>query len=81
MRKFIITSEMRDLEAQVARGEISYSRMIELINEKADKWHEDKVKKISSNTFVSRCKTFFLKITYPIYFVLWLFWQWFTDEK
>ncbi len=44
MRKFIITAELRDLEKQVAMEEISYSRMIELLNEMADKWHEEKLK-------------------------------------
>lgn len=34
-RKFIITAELRDLESQVAREEISYNRMIEILNEKA----------------------------------------------
>jgi len=36
MRKFIITAELRDLEKQVSLGEISYSRMIEILNEKAE---------------------------------------------
>lgn len=37
-RKFIITAEMRDLEQRVAKGEISYSRMIEILCEKADEY-------------------------------------------
>lgn len=40
MDKFIITAEMRDLENQVSLGEISYSRMIEILNEKAYGWHK-----------------------------------------
>lgn len=36
--KFIIKAELRALEKRVSSGEISYSRMIELLNEKADKW-------------------------------------------
>jgi len=47
MRKFIITAELRDLEKQVSLGEISYSRMIEILNERADKWHEDKVNELN----------------------------------
>ena len=47
MEKFIITAELRDLEKQVSLGEISYSRMIELLNEKADRWHERKVNKLN----------------------------------
>jgi len=38
---------MRDLEKQVSLEEISYSRMIELLNEKADKWHESKVNELN----------------------------------
>ncbi|MEI6022026.1 MAG: hypothetical protein WCR21_12945 [Bacteroidota bacterium] len=37
-RKFIITAEMRDLEKQVNLAEISYSRMIEILCEKADEY-------------------------------------------
>ena len=37
-RKFLITAEMRDLEKQVALGEISYGRMIEILCDKADKY-------------------------------------------
>ncbi len=36
MRKLLIVAEMRALEKQVNLGEISYSRMIEIINEKAE---------------------------------------------
>lgn len=34
MEKLLRTAEMRDLEKQVTKGEISYSRMVEIINEK-----------------------------------------------
>lgn len=37
-KKFIITAELRALEIQVAKGEISYSRMVEILNEKAEKY-------------------------------------------
>lgn len=30
----LIVAEMRDLESQVSKGEISYSRMVEIINQK-----------------------------------------------
>lgn len=43
MRKLLIVSEMRALEKQVNLGEISYSRMIEIINEKADTLLSDKL--------------------------------------
>ncbi len=38
MRKFLIVAEMRALEKQVNLGEISYSLMIEIINEKAEEY-------------------------------------------
>ena len=44
MRKFIIVADMRDLEKQLGREEISYSRMCEMLNEKAEKWHQDLLK-------------------------------------
>lgn len=34
MEKLLRVAEMRDLEKQVAKEEISYSRMVEIINEK-----------------------------------------------
>ncbi len=49
MRKFIITAELRDLEKQVSLGEISYSRMIELLNEKADKWYHSKFRELNKD--------------------------------
>jgi chromosome segregation ATPase len=42
MRKLLIVAEMRSLEKQVHLGEISYSRMIEIINEKADEYANQK---------------------------------------
>ena len=36
MRKFIIVAEMRDLEKQLGREEISYSRMCEMLKEKVN---------------------------------------------
>ena len=44
VRKFIITAEMRDLEWQVQKGEISYSRMIEILCEQADEYYQAKLK-------------------------------------
>jgi len=35
MEKILKVSDMRILEKRVAKGEISYSRMVEIINEKA----------------------------------------------
>ena len=37
-RKFIIIAELRALEKEVALGEMSYSRMIEILCEKADEY-------------------------------------------
>lgn len=34
MEKLLRVAEMRDLEKQLTKGEISYSRMVEIINEK-----------------------------------------------
>jgi hypothetical protein len=34
MEKLLRVAEMRDLEKKVAKGEITYSRMVEIINEK-----------------------------------------------
>jgi hypothetical protein len=34
MEKLFRTAELRDLEQQVTKGEISYSRMVEILNEK-----------------------------------------------
>ena len=35
-RKFIITAELRELEEKVLKEEISYSMMIQMLNEKAE---------------------------------------------
>jgi transcription elongation factor GreA-like protein len=48
MRKFIITAELRSLEKQVSLGEISYSKMIEILNEKAEQYHQEKSKELIS---------------------------------
>lgn len=34
MEKLLRVAEMRDLESQVSNGKITYSRMVEIINEK-----------------------------------------------
>ena len=56
-RKFIITAEMRDLEQRVAKGEISYSRMIEILCEKADEYaeeyHQSELLKLNKSDVIS----------------------------
>mgnify|MGYP001578592476 FL=1 len=42
--KFITIAELRDLEKQVTLGEISHSRMVEIINEKAELYYRNKLK-------------------------------------
>ncbi len=53
MRKFIITAELRDIEAQYAKGEITYSKIVEILCQKADKYaqqyHEQELKKLKEN--------------------------------
>ena len=51
MDKFLKTSELRDLENQVLKEKISYSRMIELINLKAQKYYNENYKLIPLNDF------------------------------
>ena len=48
MKKFITVAEMRDLDQQLALEKISYSRMIEILNEKAEKWYLEKRDKLFS---------------------------------
>lgn len=54
MRKYIITAELRELEWKVSKGEISYSRMIEILCEKADEYakmyHEQELSKLHQPT-------------------------------
>ena len=38
-KKAFIVADLRKLEFMVSRGEISYSRMVEILNEKAEKFH------------------------------------------
>lgn len=54
MRKFIITAELRKLEGQVSSGEISYSKMIELLNEKAEDWHKIKLSELKKEEMNSK---------------------------
>ena len=42
-RKFIITAELRELEKQVDQEDITYSRMVELLNEKASNYAKQQV--------------------------------------
>ena len=57
-RNFIITAEMRDLEQRVAKGEISYSRMIENLCKKADEYaeeyHQSELLKLNKSDVSSR---------------------------
>lgn len=46
--RFLIISELKDLESQVAKGEISYSRMVEILNEMADEYYKNKNRKPGS---------------------------------
>ena len=46
MEKVFKVADIRDLEQKVALGEISYSKMVELMNEKAEQ-HYSKVKKLN----------------------------------
>jgi hypothetical protein len=39
MDRFLKTAELRDLESMLAKEEISYSKMVELINLKAQVWY------------------------------------------
>ena len=68
MRKYIITAELRDLENQVHKAEISYSRMIEILCEKADKYaknYQELDKLIQDN--ISYTETVREKITEILY--------------
>ena len=53
MEKVFKVADIRDLEQKVALGEISYSRMVEMLNEKAEE-HYSKVKKLNEPA-VSKC--------------------------
>ena len=46
MEKVFKVADIRDLEQKVALGEMSYSRMVEVLNEKAEE-HYSKVKKLN----------------------------------
>jgi hypothetical protein len=56
MAKFIITAELRELEKQVLLEEISYSRMIEILNEKAEKWCQDRIEN-ERNDNLCKCES------------------------
>ena len=47
MGKVFKVADIRDLEQKVALGEMSYSRMVEVLNEKAEE-HYSKVKKLNT---------------------------------
>lgn len=49
-QKPFIVAFVRDLERQVFQGYISYSRMVELLNERAIEWHEEKCKKLGKKS-------------------------------
>ena len=44
MRKALIVAELRDIEEMYIRDEITYSKKVELINEKAEIYHEGKIR-------------------------------------
>ena len=46
MDKVFKIADIKDLDMQVASGEITYGRMVEILNEKAY-WHYSKVKKLN----------------------------------
>lgn len=50
-RKFIITAELRALEKEVALGEMSYSRMIEILCEKANEYSKPEWISVKDMTF------------------------------
>lgn len=54
--KFLITANLRALEIQVSKGEISYGKMIEIINEKAKDFY--KKQPIEINGTCKDCKHF-----------------------
>ena len=62
MDKFLKIAEMRDLEKQVSEDKISYSRMIEIINLKAQKHYLENYKLTSLNV---KCKCRDKKPNYP----------------
>lgn len=54
MDKFLKTAELRDLENQVLREKISYSKMVEIINYKAQKYYNENYKLIPIKNGTSR---------------------------
>jgi hypothetical protein len=42
-KKFITIAEFRELDAQYFLGEISYSKIVEVLNEKAENWYKDRL--------------------------------------
>ena len=66
MRKFIITAELRALEKKVNLGQISYQKMIDILCEKADEYHESKVKELSQHGVIKAvCLCKIPKYNYP----------------
>jgi hypothetical protein len=61
MEKIITLTELRRLNAQVMKGDISSSRMVEIINEKAYKVTCYSVEKAINNFKVEQAK-FFIKL-------------------
>ena len=54
MEKVFKVADIRDLEQKVALGEMSYSRMVEVLNEKTEEYYS-KVKKLNEPA-VSKCE-------------------------
>ena len=59
MEKVFKVADIRDLEQKVALGEMSYSRMVEVLNEKTEEYYS-KVKKLNepavSKSLKCECK-------------------------
>jgi hypothetical protein len=53
----MIVAELRNLEKQVLQGEISYSRMVEIINEKMESDAVEFAEWIAKHEFVKRTLT------------------------
>ena len=52
MEKVFKVADIRDLEQKVALGEMSYSRMVEVLNEKTEEYYS-KVKKLNEPAVIN----------------------------
>ena len=55
MEKVFKVADIRDLEQKVALGEMSYSRMVEVLNEMAEEYYS-KVKKLNEPAVIGMCE-------------------------